>query len=545
MITAIEIENFKAFGNRQRIELAPITLIYGENGAGKTSILQAINLLKQTHESRDSGAVLLPRAEDGIVDLGSFTELLFDHDTERTLRIGVELQPERTGRWSRQLRFHEMLERESVGIELAFKRAKKSGEVGLSELNLRLGGGIGELARFAAKQISEKKRRSMQRYFWGPVPSQKSMRHRWNAAECEWLTDKKEFWEPFYKAWHARRSDVAKIFKQGDTLKMLRRVVLEDDQPPEESYWRDNIEQAVAFYRRDFSITEFIERMRKWSVGAAVGLDGFIPSGPVANARIDIPESLLSEPSPFSHGELHGLPLADFTRLSIMAGRLLEESLTALFPMGPFRRPPERWYIFTGTSPIDVGYKGDHLPDLLFRRPELVTKANGWLTRLEIGYQLRVKQVGEYESDLFEVRLVDNRRDKEIEVGLADVGFGISQILPFIVQALASEDQLISIEQPEVHIHPRLQADLGELIAEATKPPYGHRFLIETHSEHLVLRIQRLIREKRLAPKDVSVNYVMRGKEGSTVTRLRLDDAGDFIDEWPNGFFPERLRELR
>jgi AAA15 family ATPase/GTPase len=69
MLKAIEIENFKAFGNRTRIEMAPITLIYGQNSAGKSSILQALNLLKQTHESRESGAPLLPRAEDGIVDL--------------------------------------------------------------------------------------------------------------------------------------------------------------------------------------------------------------------------------------------------------------------------------------------------------------------------------------------------------------------------------------------------------------------------------------------------------------------------------------------
>ena len=83
MLKAIEIENFKAFGEPTRIELAPITLIYGQNSAGKSSILQSLNLLKQTHESRESGASLLPRAEDGIVDLGSFRELLFDHDPER------------------------------------------------------------------------------------------------------------------------------------------------------------------------------------------------------------------------------------------------------------------------------------------------------------------------------------------------------------------------------------------------------------------------------------------------------------------------------
>jgi predicted ATPase len=95
-----------------------------------------------------------------------------------------------------------------------------------------------------------------------------------------------------------------------------------------------------------------------------------------------------------------------------------------------------------------------------------------------------------------------------------------------------------------IHIHPRLQADLGNLLAEAIKKPRWNQFLIETHSEHLVLRLQKLVRQKTLTPEDVSILYVSRGSEGSQVQRLHLDGNGDFIDEWPGGFFPERLREL-
>ena len=91
MLHSLELENFKAFGERACIPFAPITLIFGENSAGKSTILQALNLLKQTRESRETGALLLPRAENGIVDLGSFKELLFDHDLERTLSIRVEI----------------------------------------------------------------------------------------------------------------------------------------------------------------------------------------------------------------------------------------------------------------------------------------------------------------------------------------------------------------------------------------------------------------------------------------------------------------------
>ncbi|MYA70749.1 AAA family ATPase [Candidatus Poribacteria bacterium] len=161
-----------------------------------------------------------------------------------------------------------------------------------------------------------------------------------------------------------------------------------------------------------------------------------------------------------------------------------------------------------------------------------------------MGYQLEVKSVGSDSSDLFEVRLIDTRRKEPVSVALPDVGFGVSQLLPFIVQSLASDRRIISIEQPEVHVHPKLQADLGDLLAEAIKEPRQNRFIIETHSEHLILRLQRLVRKKEIKPEDISVIYVSRRPEGAKAERLHLDEAGDFIDEWPNGFFLERLREL-
>jgi predicted ATPase len=119
---------------------------------------------------------------------------------------------------------------------------------------------------------------------------------------------------------------------------------------------------------------------------------------------------------------------------------------------------------------------------------------------------------------------------------------------------LASQDQTLTIEQPEVHIHPKLQADLGDLLIAGIQEPRKHQFIIETHSEHLVLRLLRRIREttnglveeneQRLRPERLSVIYVERGAEGPKIHRLRVDDQGEFIDRWPQGFFEDRAAEL-
>ena len=121
MLQSLELENFKAFGERTRIPFAPITLIFGENSAGKSTILQALYLLKQTRESRETDAPLLPRTENGIVDLGSFQEMLFDHDLGRTLSIRVETNVDR-----------------ELAIEFNFKRPSLKEEVLLDQVpNLR------------------------------------------------------------------------------------------------------------------------------------------------------------------------------------------------------------------------------------------------------------------------------------------------------------------------------------------------------------------------------------------------------------------------
>ena len=129
-----------------------------------------------------------------------------------------------------------------------------------------------------------------------------------------------------------------------------------------------------------------------------------------------------------------------------------------------------------------------------------------------------------------------------VQVSMQDVGYGISQILPIIVESISSQNSTLLIEQPELHLHPALQSKLGDLFAEQCPTK---QFIIETHSEHLVLRLKRLIRRGDLDAKDVSLLSVDANPDGtSSVTRIRLDSDGEFIDEWPRGFFDERLDEI-
>lgn len=127
-------------------------------------------------------------------------------------------------------------------------------------------------------------------------------------------------------------------------------------------------------------------------------------------------------------------------------------------------------------------------------------------------------------------------------VNVAAMGEGISQVLPIIARSqLGGGWDCLLVEQPEIHLHPALQADLGDLFV--TGAAGGKRqYIIETHSEHLLLRIRRRVAEGKIKPEQVAILYVEKNGTESTVRELNLNSRGHF-DDWPKGFFEEAYRE--
>ncbi|WP_225784005.1 DUF3696 domain-containing protein [Xenophilus sp. Marseille-Q4582] len=149
------------------------------------------------------------------------------------------------------------------------------------------------------------------------------------------------------------------------------------------------------------------------------------------------------------------------------------------------------------------------------------------------------------------VSLTDNHRRK---LGFDDVGSGIGYVLPVLIEAFSpnNENGIVFMQQPELHLHPALQANLTDVFIEAAA---DRRIVVETHSEHLILRALRRVRETtnnkikdaslRISSEDIAINYFEPLPDGSTkVHIIRVSDDGDFLDRWPHGFFSERDAEL-
>ena len=151
---------------------------------------------------------------------------------------------------------------------------------------------------------------------------------------------------------------------------------------------------------------------------------------------------------------------------------------------------------------------------------------------------------------LQDLKLIDVT--KNVEVTHRDVGIGISQVLPVLVMAYGSSDKLLAIEQPEIHLHPALQAELADVFIESALGERKNTFILETHSEHLILRLMRRMRETyqgkntglyQVTPADVSVLYVEPDGTRSIIRDMPLNELGELVKSWPGGFFEEGLRE--
>jgi hypothetical protein len=150
------------------------------------------------------------------------------------------------------------------------------------------------------------------------------------------------------------------------------------------------------------------------------------------------------------------------------------------------------------------------------------------------------------------LRLVDIQ--SSLELSFRDVGAGISQCVPVITSLLSSEGRIIGIEQPELHLHPRLQSKMGDLLIESALGGNGNTVIAETHSEHLILRILRRLRETTegrlpdgctpITPDDIAILYVEKDGSESKVRHIEVTRDGNFKAPWPGGFFEDRLEEL-
>lgn len=448
MITGLELTNFKTWQQTGPIRLAPITVLFGTNSSGKSSIHQFLLMLKQTAESPDRRRVFHAGGEGTTpVALGSYRDFVFAHETGREIdfRLSWEL-PE--------------------ALVISDPKGRKTYSAHLLSFHARVG------------QAGERR-------------SQVQVR------ELTYTPQAKD------------GSAVMSV-----SMRPVVGRTGEFDLETSDNY------------------TLVRSRGRTWHIPPPVRFYGFPPE---AVARY--------QNSAFT------------TDLALE----LERELRFLTYLGPLRFPPARNYKWSGDAPEHVGWSGERAIEAVLastgrrlnpgphrRKEPFQALMARWLKTLGVIEEFAIVPVAEG-SDVYEARV---RAPGSIEtVLLPDVGFGVSQVLPVVVECFyAQPHATIIMEQPEIHLHPAVQSQLADLFIETIRSREGGvdrhvQLVVETHSEHLLRRLQRRIAEGVLNPAEVAMYFCETGEQGSKLRTLEVDVLGS-IHNWPRDFFGDQMEDV-
>ena len=554
MLTGIGLRNFKAFGDEmQEAPLSKITLIYGPNSGGKSSVIQALLLLKQSLNSTydDHKRSLIPRGE--LVDLGSLRSLLHRHDEERTL--GIELSYINNEQDARD-RIHMKFSPQGILLEVHYKIVSKDSSDVLFTAVVE--GDLPESYRFGGRSLD-----------W-------SARFRILNVDGERILN--HFHDDFLPTLGFYEFELVRLRERSQTLqglmenakKALERTgafVLGQDfdlTPVNQPYARtrafhETREQALeqARVRAQQTREEILEVKRSWKqhqlMNQIMEQREVQTLGQAFEKAMERAKEEIDEELDPALEQLDPIPehIIALTPENIPAD--YERHLHSVNYLAPLRSAPERLYRLS--SEIDsstgmTGIQGEFSASVLYHSEEVRDAVNLRFEQFDIPYELDVIRLGEaslagehitialYLLDRERNRIVDSN-GKEVTVTLADVGYGINQLLPIIIEGIASQEgSIICVEQPEIHLHPRLQANIADLMIDtiAEEPGKRKQWIVETHSELLVRRIQTRIAQGDISPSDVSVLYVDPDDddyEGSAIKQCCASATDSYLAKTP------------
>ena len=614
-ITAITIENFKGIKDPVRIEFKPITLLFGPNSAGKSTIIQALHYAREIFERGNVDPDKTIAGGDA-VNLGGFQNLVHRQlKQEKAIKIRFELDlsnetlPSYTDaddsvwfakveelveedpdcereKWKEEIDYltdiPTCVETATVTVTIRWNESLKKPLVDSYEVSIN-----GEpFAKIEVDSDSQKVKLSYLEIFhpifytsdeWVKItPWLESINTPLDETIC------KEYVKNIFDSAGLdalENADVIMALEKSDTMtslvKMLLNLRIRNSGLIQKIFYEFYYDNDDNEDEKTDNLTEKIDNFCQIQRGEK-SVNLCQPSAlPIWGKPIE-PEAGQEIPG-FSKGALF---VKTISSLIVGPGEFIRKFLQQTCYLGPLREIPARDHRPNRSPDESRWAQGLAAYDTLFRADDnFIKKINDWLTqeeRLHSSYSVKVKKYRELEEDNLLIQAMLNHqsldnakeiwdslspkrrllfRDEKMDMELApqDIGVGISQVLPVIVAALNAKSGIVAIEQPELHIHPAFQVALGDLFIEQVREHPGVTFLLETHSEHLILRLLRRIRDTHkgegggshsITPDDISVLFAMSDKQGAKMINIPVAEDGDFENDWPEGFFEEREKEL-
>lgn len=543
-LAAFYIGNFKAFSQTQRIPLKPITLVFGPNSAGKSSFIQSLALAHEASRLPDRTLDIHHTQIGGrAIELGGFRQYVHRRDVSQQVTWGAELNIEK-------------LDPDLVALCGNAKRISYQVDFGVLRDDLgrveadpvpnliTMSADGEEWLRFGRRHMSGtgNQLRLQKLHSQHPVLAGLALRvsNDSDVAEFEAMVEASfssiivqasgllsfvSLFDGIAGSIQAVFADMLVKFVNGITGAINRELMQLQYLGP----LRSLPPRHIAFAERDDT---------DWFAGGGFAWD-VVRKKQAVREKVNawLGSSKLKTP--------YQLKVRSFIALDQAKAPLIEGLVDLFGQSGEITDPEEALEIQRIALESD-DQEVDDLADAVYgafpNRQDLQDQANWLVEKMETAQT----------DTIDELVLVDQRNNTV--VAHCDVGTGISQVLPVLVMAYGSAKQLLAIEQPEIHLHPALQAELGDVFIETALGAGQNTVVLETHSEHLVLRLLRRIRETSdgelpqgmlpLTPADVCVIYVQPDGTGSKAIEIDITDDGDFVQKWPDGFFAERAGEL-
>ncbi|RMM55438.1 AAA ATPase domain-containing protein [Pseudomonas syringae] len=536
-ITSIELENFRSFKSPQKIILAPVTLLFGPNSVGKSSILMAMAYVRQILGYGHCDPQHLEAL--GRKGIGGFRALVYGQDTARSIRIRLDFESGKTPFAYYDAEVSDMLNHVQASV------------VHMDDFGGSIIHGAVELEISWSEQ-----------YQWAYVSGYRVWINGGYIGYIHSSEDKKN-------------TVIRELNTRHELLLPIDHEHLLDPElgPVEQDVFYTEFERMLSDLNPNslsaVSMAD-VERAGQDFINRVAPIALHCKWGAIPQLGQPVNTNLLGQE--FDEADQHLNYLTARQVLSQAFVLPLDKVLNCLentIQIGPLRLVPDSDYM-PNAHPTQADWvDGAAAWDLLHKNPErqveistLLKETNEWLVnpnKFNTGYQLvngSLSQIlGDHAASAPEVeRLLQKRNlwfvDKLTGMKLSanQLGTGVSQVLPIIVASHYAPATMVTVEQPELHIHPRFQVELADLFISTCD---RHSYLIETHSEHLILRLLRRVRELHensnclgLTPDQISVTYLMTSSEGVIVKRLDITPDGDFEQKWPGGFFDERDEEL-
>ncbi|MEM1189963.1 MAG: AAA family ATPase [Pseudomonadota bacterium] len=649
-IKALRLSNFKSIGaETQEIEFAPITLLFGPNSAGKSTVLQALVFAREAilHGNLDPDTTDLG---GDWLDLGGFGNVVHGRDLDVAIGLGVTLKVdssdipgftnEHEAESLEEFGFDRLedlfADLETVDIDMQIRWSEDRSRPFVEMFRCKLDGDLTAVIRSTTdgRQVYVDEMPLLSHIFQDPV---------------DFLDDDRSLSELLSESLSLSLVERASRGLRGVTggdrpfasfkIEELEELIEDDELPRQEVLQKLLEELGYRSTRRAATLERRVSSLvtnapSQSSVDrVAINLrhqDGALP--PLASGLVYEEDAWAQSSAEEELGLSHERATRLFLRRALdmaICGPLacFSSILEEMHYIGPLRDLPSRQIDVPKTKTSSRWAKGlaawESLPGM---EPQSIDEINYWLGDecLGSGYQVQLKKFRELPSDspLYEllgadvnnprglISLLEELPEKTrvtlqdsgngLSVMPQDIGVGISQLFPVVVASVSFKEALLAIEQAELHVHPRLQTELADMFIRYALDS-ENQFLLETHSEHLMLRLLRRVRDSMgsdvtepesavddmylhalnsvaldyddnleiasegemlvdakqidseaanmsrrdcLFPWHLAVHYVEPSDTGTQFTRLRVSEDGDFLDEWPEGFFEERDDEV-